>query len=83
MASEDGARGQMSDLNAVGTAKYVGQRLDDGEGGNNDRGNIDQVLPTGITAKGQDVSSKDDFKRGVRGGMSSTRNESIARNSRR
>lgn len=76
--AEDRTQG-IRDLNAVGTAEYVGQRMDSGEGGNNDRGSIDQPMPTAITAKGQEVSSRDDFKKGVRGGMSSTRNESIFR----
>lgn len=81
--AEDMDRTQgIEDLNAVGTARYVGQRMGAEEGGNNGRGYIDQCMPTAITAHGQDVSSRDDFKKGVRGGMSSARNESLARGER-
>lgn len=83
MASEETSRTQgVSDLNAVGTAEYVGQRMGVEEGGNNGRGYIDQPMPTAITARGQEVSSRDDFRKGVRGGMSAVRNDSIARGER-
>lgn len=69
----------MSSLNAIGTAMYCGQTMGSGEGGNEDRGDIDQHMPTAIMASGQDVSSKDDFRKGVRKEMSSTRNAEIYR----
>jgi hypothetical protein len=80
MASDDN-RGEFSgdNINAFGKAEWVGQRMGSDPGGNPNKGYLDQCLPTAYMAKGQDVSSKDDFKRGVRGGMSSTRNESLAK----
>lgn len=78
----DDNRGQFGGINVLGSAMYVGQRLGAGDGGNNDRGDMDQTLPTGITATGQEVSSRDDFKKGIRGGMSSTRNEQRMRDRR-
>lgn len=76
--SADGAREEASDLNAVGTARYVGQRMG-GEGGNPGVGNIDQKLPTGIMAKGNEVKSADGFLEGERRETSFAKNQSKMR----
>jgi hypothetical protein len=79
----DGGRSQGDSLNAIGTAEYTGQRLGQDPGGNTLRGDIDQGLPTAIVARGQDVSSPDNYKRGVRSGTSNTRNEELYRGAER
>jgi hypothetical protein len=73
--SADGARSEMDSLNAVGTARYVGQRMG-GEGGNMGKGNLDQTLPTGEMAKGNDVKSADGFARDERAEASFVKNKS-------
>lgn len=80
MASEDGARGEMSDLNAIGTARYVGQRLGAEEGGNTGRYEaVDCHLPTSCIARGNEVRASDDATKGERKETSWARNKSIAR----
>lgn len=81
-SSADGDRMSGDDINVLGNARYVGQKMGAGAGGNPNRGLLDQTLPTGIVASGQDVASKDDFARGIRRDMSSIRNESLMRKER-
>jgi hypothetical protein len=65
------------DLNAIGQPREM---RSDGYGGNNGRGPIDNVYPTGIVADGNEVRASDVFGRGVRAGASVQKNESKARN---
>lgn len=81
--ADEGAREQMTGLNALGTAEYVGQRFGVDPGGNTGRGSIGQCLPTAEIARGQDVNSPDNFARGDRAGMSSTKNKDLRREARR
>jgi hypothetical protein len=73
------AQGIGDEFNAFGKAEWVGQRMGEDPSGNPNRGLIGNPLPTCFVAHGQDVTSRDDFKKGVRAGMSSTRNDSLAK----
>lgn len=70
------AREDVGNINAVGNPTV---RDMSNYGGNDGRGPIDNVLPTGIVARGNEVSSRDGYDRGVRRDMSTTRNQSKAR----
>ncbi len=59
------------DLNAVGQVRTVGRM--GSMGGNDGRGPIDNVLPTGIVARGDEVSAADVMNRGQRKGMSTSK----------
>ena len=65
------------DLNTFGTPKSVGRM--GSVGGNDGRGPVDNVLPTGVVADGVEVRASDVFERGVRRGTSVVRNTSKAR----
>lgn len=67
---------EFGDLNSVGQPREMRSSA---FGGNDGRGPVDNVLPTGIVAKGNEVSASDVVKRGVRRDMSSNRNVSKAR----
>lgn len=75
----DSARGEVMDVNTVGTGRYVGQRMGAEPGGNPGKGNIDQVLPTGVMARGADVKSADVFLSGERREASFAKNQSKMR----
>lgn len=68
---------EFGDLNAVGEVRSVGRM--GSNGGNDGRGPIDNVLPTGIVARGNEVSASDVAGRGQRKDMSIARNTSKAR----
>lgn len=61
------------DLNAVGEVRSVGRM--GSMGGNDGRGPLDNVLPTGIVARGDEPKAADVAFRGMRAGMSIARNE--------
>lgn len=66
-------------LNAVGSGNSVGKVMG-GEGGNGGKGYIDQTYPTGVVARGAQISMRGgDAWRGERRGMSVERNSSKAR----
>jgi hypothetical protein len=83
MAAQEDNRGQFAGINAIGTAEWRGQRMGQGDGADIGRGNLDQPLPCENIADGQEVSSKDNFKRGVRRDASFARNSEIYRKDRR
>jgi hypothetical protein len=66
MASEFG------DLNSVGEVRTVGRM--GSIGGNDGRGPIDNVLPTGIVSRGDEPKAADVMDRGIRAGMSTSKN---------
>ena len=70
---------EFGDLNAVGEVRIVGRM--GSFGGNDGRGPIDNVLPTGNLTDGPEWSSRagDMINKGVRAGMSTARNMSIKR----
>ncbi len=68
---------EFGDLNAVGQTRTVGRM--GSMGGNDGRGPIDNVLPTGIVAKGDEVKASDVYAKGERKGMSIARNTSKKR----
>jgi hypothetical protein len=72
------AEERMSGINSVGEPSDKFRTMG-GEGGNNERGYLDNVEPTGIVARGNECSAKDGYDRGVRKQMSTMRNESKAR----
>lgn len=77
---KDSARGEIDgSVNVIGSARYVGQRFGSGEGGNPEKGNLDQTLPTGVMAKGNDVRSSDVFLSGERKETSFAKNQSKMR----
>jgi len=59
------------DLNTIGQVRTVGRM--GSMGGNDGRGPIDNVLPTGIVARGVEPKDVDVMNRGVRGGMSTAK----------
>lgn len=68
---------EFGDLNAVGQVRVVGRM--GSLGGNDGRGPVDNVLPTGIVARGDEVKASDVYNKGQRKGMSTSRNESKGR----
>lgn len=84
MAMEsDGDRGAMTDLNAVGTAQYVGQRFGVAEGGNHSKGAVDQPLPTAIIARGNEVKgASDTYLKGERKEASYAKNKKVSEGQR-
>ncbi len=66
------ANDEFGDLNAVGEVRSVGRM--GSNGGNDGRGPIDNVLPTGIVARGEDMKAADVMNRGIRSGMSTAKN---------
>lgn len=66
---------EFGDLNSIGQPKRINSAM----GGNDGRGPVDNVLPTGIVAKGDEVRASDVFDRGVRKEMSTSRNKSKSR----
>ena len=68
---------EFGDLNAVGQPREVGRM--GSMGGNDGRGAVDQVLPTGIVSRGNEVKAADVANKGQRKGMSVARNEQKAR----
>jgi hypothetical protein len=60
------------DLNTIGQVRSVGRM--GSMGGNDGRGPIDNVLPTGIVARGDEVRASEVMFRGQRSGMSVARN---------
>lgn len=70
------SRGDVGELNTIGTTRELGRQE---YGGNDGKGPVDNTLPTGIVSTGNEVRAADGFDRGVRRGMSSTRNTSKAR----
>lgn len=68
---------EFSGLNTVGSTRDY-TKIADG-GGNGGRGPIDNVLPTGVVARGNEVSARDGFDRGERRGLGITRMTSKAR----
>lgn len=68
---------EFGDLNTVGDTRVVGRM--GSMGGNDGRGPVDNVLPTGIVARGNEVSAGGGVDRGVRSGASFNRNTSKAR----
>lgn len=65
MASEFG------DLNSVGEVRSVGRM--GSMGGNDGKGPLDNVLPTGVVARGDEVRASDVMNKGIRSGMSTSR----------
>ncbi len=66
------------DLNAVGEPKSIGRM--GSNGGNDGRGPIDNVLPTGALTDGPDWSRGDaGAMKGVRADMSISKNRSISK----
>ena len=65
------------DLNTVGQPRSVGRM--GSFGGNDGRGPLDNVLPTGIVARGVEPKEVDVMNRGIRSGMSTSRNTPKAR----
>jgi hypothetical protein len=70
------ARGGIGELNSVGEPDY---ELRSEYGGRTGTGPLDQCLPTGEVATGNEVKARDVFERGERRGASVTRNESQLR----
>jgi hypothetical protein len=70
------ARGGLGELNSVGEPDY---ELRSEYGGRTGKGPLDQVLPTGEVATGNEVKARDVFNRGIRRGASVEKNESQAR----
>lgn len=60
------------DLNTIGQVRSVGRM--GSMGGNDGRGPLDNVLPTGIVARGDEVRASEVMFRGARAGMSVARN---------
>jgi hypothetical protein len=58
------------DMNTVGTTRDLKSSAD---GGNSGRGPIDNVLPTGNIARGNEVRSSDGMDSGARRGMGMAR----------
>jgi len=73
-------RGSFGEINSVGEPDY---ELRSEFGGRTGTGPLDQVLPTGEVATGNEVKARDVFERGERKGSSVTRNESKIRGSSR
>jgi hypothetical protein len=67
---------EFGDLNTIGNPKELRSNA---YGGNDGRGPVDNVLPTGIVASGDEVRAMDVFERGVRKDTSFSRNRSKAR----
>ena len=63
---------EFGDLNSVGQVRTVGRM--GSMGGNDGRGPIDNVLPTGVVARGDEPKAADVMNRGIRSGMSTSRN---------
>ena len=68
---------EFGDLNAIGEVRTVGRM--GSMGGNDGRGPIDNVLPTGIVARGDEVKASDVYNKGQRSGMSTQRNQEKGR----
>lgn len=62
---------EFGDLNTIGQVRTVGRM--GSMGGNQDRGPLDNVLPTGIVARGDEVRASDVMNKGIRSGMSTAR----------
>jgi len=59
------------DLNTIGQVRSVGRM--GSMGGNDGRGPIDNVLPTGVVARGDEPKAADVMNRGQRAGMSTSK----------
>jgi hypothetical protein len=69
----------MSEFGSLNSVGEPGSPRMSAYGGNDGRGPVDNVLPTGIVARGNEVRAGDVYDKGERRGMSTARNASKAR----
>ena len=71
-------------LNSIGEVETTGRNMGGEYGGNDSTGPIGNVLPTGIVARGANINSSGaDMSKGMRSGMSTSRNSMKGRMSNR